>query len=50
MSAGHKGRGEWRGVSACIKILHRGREIEFHKDKETGKHFRPEAREGETKQ
>lgn len=38
------------GVSACIKILHGGHEIEFHKDEETGKHFRPGAGEGETKQ
>lgn len=39
-----------KGVSACIKISHRGHEIEFHKDEETGKHFSPGAGEGETEQ
>lgn len=37
-------------MSACIKISHRGHEIEFHKEEEAGKHFRPGAREEETKQ
>jgi len=36
-----------KGVSACIKISHRGHEIEFHKDEETGKHFSLGAGEGE---
>lgn len=50
MSARPKRRGEWRGISACIKISHRGRDIEFHKDEEIRKHFRPGAGEGEAKQ
>ena len=46
MSVSPKGRGEGReGVSPCIKILPGGHEIEFHKDEETGKHFRPGAGE-----
>lgn len=37
-------------MSPCIRISHGGHEIEFHEDEETGKHFRPGAGEGETKQ
>lgn len=39
-----------KGKSVCIKISHQDHEIKFHKDEETGKHFRPGAGEGETKQ
>lgn len=49
MLVGYKGRGEWRGVLVCIKILYWGCEIEFYKDKEIGKYFRLEVREGEIK-
>lgn len=51
MSGRRKGRERrMKGVSVCIKISPGGQEIEFCKDEETGKHVRPGAGEGETKQ